>query len=235
MQPGLWTIFRTRWQDTRSRKSRYQSIKEVGADIWEFLMESTPQRYRARFGDLEYDWDHPGANTTAATVTTRTRLLAAIAGAPYQASEPTLFREMVRSLNIDFRQFTYVDIGSGKGRTLLMAAEMGFRRAVGVELLPELHQVALENIAASGYGNVESECVDGRDYQFPDEPLVVYLFNPLPAAALAQCIENLRKSLAERPRPVKIIYHNPISEDVLSTASFLKKIHSTYQYAIYSN
>lgn len=199
------------------------------------MLESTPQRRRARYGDVEFDWDHPGANTTSATVTARTRLLAAISGAPYQPSEPALFAEMLRALDTNFSQFTFIDIGSGKGRTLLMAAEFGFRRVVGVELLPELHQVAVSNIAASGYGNIESVCIDGREYQFPSEPLVIYLFNPLPAAALAEAIENLRRSLAQHPRAVKIIYHNPISEDVLAGALFLKKVHATHQYAIYSN
>lgn len=224
-----------RWQDTRSRKSRCQSIKEIVGDLWEFVLETTPQRRRARYGDLDYDWEHPGANTTAGTISTRTRLLAALSGAPYQPSEPALFDEMLRSLTIDFSDFTFVDIGSGKGRTLMMAAELGFRRSIGVELLPELHQVALSNIAASGLRNVESVCVDGRDYQFPPEPLVVYLFNPLPAAALSQTMANLQNSLLQHPRPVKIIYHNPTAEDVLSTATFLTKSHSTYQYAIYSN
>jgi SAM-dependent methyltransferase len=235
MQPTLGSVFRKRWQDARSRKSRYQSLKEIAADIGEFILDSTPQRHRARFGDLQYDWDHPGSNTTAGTVTARTRLLAAVSGAPYQPSEPALFEEMLRSLIIDFSQFTFVDIGSGKGRTLLMAAELGFRRVIGVELLPELHQVALSNIAASSYSNIESVCVDGRDYQFPPEPLVIYLFNPLPAAALSQTISNLQQSQERQPRPVKIIYHNPTSEDVLSRAPFLKKSHSSHQYAIYSN
>jgi len=235
MQPSLWSVLQNRWRDTRSRKSPLRAIQEISVDVWEFLQESTPQRRRARYGDVEYDWDHPGANTTAATVTARTRLLAALSGAPYQPSEPALFAEMLGALGIDFAQFTFIDIGSGKGRTLLMAAELGFRRVIGVELLPELHQVALANIGASGYGNVESVCVDGRDYRFPPESLVIYLFNPLPAAALAQTIANLHKSLEQHPRPVRIIYHNPLSEDVLAAARFLKKVHSTYQYAIYSN
>lgn len=199
------------------------------------MLESTPQRRRARYGDVEYDWEHQGVDTTSATVTWRTRLLAAISGAPYQPTEPTVFAEMLHALAIDFRQFTFIDIGSGKGRTLLMAAELGFHSAIGVELLPELHRVAQRNIAASGRHNMQSVCSDARDYQFPPDPLVVYLFNPLPAAALEKMIDNLHASLARQSRAVRIIYHNPISENVLAHASFLKKLSSTHQYAIYSN
>ena len=42
--------------------------------------------------------------------------------------------------------FTFVDLGSGKGRTLLMASDYPFRRIIGVELLPSLHQIAQENL-----------------------------------------------------------------------------------------
>ena len=60
--------------------------------------------------------------------------------------EPELFREIINSLRIDFREFTFLDIGSGKGRALLLAAEYPFRRIVGVELMPELNSMAEENI-----------------------------------------------------------------------------------------
>jgi SAM-dependent methyltransferase len=203
--------------------------------VWEFVCECTPQRRRARYGDVEYDWDLQGVDTTSATVSMRTRLLAAIAGAPYQPTEPLIFAEMLQALAIDFSKFTFIDIGSGKGRTLLMAAELGFRRVIGVELLPELHEVAVRNMAATGRANIESVCVDARDYQFPPDPLVLYLFNPLPAAAIAQLLGTLSASLEQYPREVKLIYHNPLFEDVLAIVPFLTKSHSTYQYAIYSN
>jgi SAM-dependent methyltransferase len=234
MQPSVWSIFQRRWRDTRSRKNFSATLKEICTEIWEFLLESTPERRRSRYGDIEYDWEHEGMNTTAATVSTRTRLLAAISGAPYQPTEPFIFAEMLNALEIDFPQFTFVDIGSGKGRTLLMAAEFGFKNVIGVELLPELHDVALRNIAANGNGNITSVCVDGRDFPFPPDPLVVYLFNPLPEPALMQMMENLQASLQQRLRDVRIVYQNPICEHILAQAPF-KKLYSTYQYAIYSS
>ncbi|HET9698758.1 MAG TPA: class I SAM-dependent methyltransferase [Terriglobales bacterium] len=224
-----------RWRDTRSRKGRLDSIREITSDIWDVIKEATPERRRALFGDVEYDWEHE-VNTTSGAVSQRTRLLAAIAGAPYQPSEPNLFGKMLSALTINFEQFTFIDIGSGKGRTLLMAAEWPFPRIIGVELLPELHQVAVGNIGKSPHKDrMESLCLDGRDYQFPPDPLVVYLFNPLPAAALGVTVENLKRSLQETPRPLRIIYQNPTADDVLAGSGFLKKISSTHQYSIYSN
>ena len=235
MGPTVWTVLAKRWSDARTRLDLMAAAREIAADVWEFLKESTPQRKRSLYGDMEYDWEHE-SNTTSGGVTNRTRLLAALSGAPYQPTEPTLFREMLESLEIEFAEYTFIDLGSGKGRTLLMAAEFPFRRVVGVELFPELHQIAVENIARSEHRErMEAVCMDARDYEFPAGPLLLYLFNPLPAAALERVVENLRKSLDAAPRAVRVIYHNPTCENVLAKASFLHKVSSTHQYAIYSN
>lgn len=240
MQPSIGSVLRRRWRETREQKSVGAALKEISSDFWEFLRESTPERKRLRYGDVEYDWEHDGVDTTSATVTTRGRLIAALSGAPYQPTEPSAFRRMIAALNLEYRDFTFVDLGAGKGRTLLMASEFPFHRIIGVELLPELHEIALKNIAAFSSAErespqVESVCCDARDYVFPPEPLLVYLFNPLPAAALQAVVENLRGSLQEKPRPVRVLYHNPQSEEVLRDSGFLHKLDGTFQYSIYSN
>src|SRR5437899_3107595 len=102
MQRSLWSVLRQRWRDTRRHKSLGEAIREIGADVWEFVRESTPQRRRARYGDVEYDWNNQGVDTTSAAVSARTRLLAAISGAPYQPTEPGIFAEMLQELRITF-------------------------------------------------------------------------------------------------------------------------------------
>ncbi len=42
---------------------------------------------------------------------------------------------MMAALPIEFNQFTFIDLGSGKGRTLLMASDFPFRKILGVEIL----------------------------------------------------------------------------------------------------
>ena len=200
--------------------------------LWEFALESTPSRRRQRYGDVEYDWDFR-VDTTGATVGWRDRLLGHF-HSPYQPTEPALFREMLESLtlaspNFAFREFTFIDIGSGKGRALLMAADYPFRRILGVELLPELHRVARENI-----GKFKSDlqrcftidCIlgDASEFVFPSEPTVLYLFNPLPASGLARMLRNLESSLREHPRPVFVLYHNALLEPVLTQSADFTKI-----------
>src|ERR1700733_13400481 len=115
-------------------------------NLWNFLRDSTPSRRRQRYGDMEYDWEHR-VNTTSATVGWRARLRG-LFHSPYQPTEPSLFREMMASLPIAFDEFTFVDLGSGKGRTLLMASDYPLKKIIGVEILPELHKIAQKNLAA---------------------------------------------------------------------------------------
>lgn len=205
----------------------------------EFARDSTPERRRGRYGDVEYDWE-TGADTTSANVGWRDRLVAALVGPGYQPCDPQLFRETLGMLNADFRSFTFVDIGSGKGRALLMAAEFPFRRVIGVEILPQLHAIAERNIQnfeseRRHCGDVVSLCMDGADFEFPPEPLVLFLFNPLPEPALQEVLARLGRSLDQCPRTVYAVYHNPVLEHVFSNDRHWQRVMGTMQYCIYRN
>jgi len=228
------------WKDIAARDGRVAATGRLLSELVEFGRDSTPQRQRQRYGDAEYDWEHR-VNTTSAAVGWRDRLLG-VFHSPYQPTESALYHEMIAALaeqaGFDFPAFTFVDLGSGKGRTLLMASDYPFRRIVGVELLPTLHHEAQENLGK--YQNesqrcfaLESICADATEFSFPTDPLVLFLFNPFPESGLRTVIANLGNSLREHPRKIYVIYHNPLQEHVLGESSALKKISGTHQYAIY--
>ncbi len=200
------------------------------------MRESTPARRRQRYGDAEYDWDYR-VNTTSATVGWRERLLGQFHSA-YQPTDPALFTEMMANLKIDFQGFTFVDLGSGKGRVLLMAAHYPFRRILGIELLPALHRVAQENLNAYRSDSqrcftLETVCGDAREFVFPPEPIMLYLFNPLPERALIDVMTNLDHSLCQYPRVVYVLYHNPLLEHVLVKYPAFSKIGGTQLYSVF--
>lgn len=234
--PGLWFVLLNWWKETSARDGVASAARRLTGELYDFLRDSLPDRRRQRYGDIDYDFDFH-VNTTGATVGWRDRLLGHFLS-PYQPTEPALFHQMIAALEIDFSQFTFIDLGSGKGRTLLMASDYPFRRIVGVELLPELHRAAQANIR--GYRNptqkcfvVEAVCQDACDFVFPAEPALLYLFNPVSETGLRQVIDKLEDSLAQLPRPVRILYHNPLLEGVLSESSVLRKTGGTHQYSIY--
>ena len=232
----FWRELRDWWREQTREKGAWNATRLLIRNLWAFVRESTPERRRQRYGDMEYDWEHR-VNTTSGTVSWRARLLG-LFHSPYQPTEPALFREMMASLPIEFDQFTFIDIGSGKGRTLLMASEYPFRKIVGVELIEELHRAAEENIrayksATQRCSQIETACGDAREFAFPAEPLVLYLFNPLPERALLDVLRRLERSLAQAPRTVWVVYHNPLLENFVDTSGFLEKVCGTSQYSVY--
>lgn len=212
------------------------------AAIWEFLRDSTPARRRQRYGDADYDWDHH-VNTTSGAVNWRDRLLG-VFHSPYQPTEPALFHEMLDALeqqsHLAFREFTFIDLGSGKGRTLLLASDYPFRRIVGVELLPTLQQIAQENLQKYSSESqkcfaLESICADATAFLFPAEPTVLYLFNPFPESGLDRMLANLEQSLGQNPRPLYVLYHNPLLEHVIGKGAAFTKVGGTHQYSVYQH
>jgi len=224
------------WKEYSVHHGLGTPLPRILAILGEFLSDSTPSRRKQRYGDVDYDWDHR-VDTTAATIGWRSRLIGLFHSA-YQPTEPALFREMLGGMDVDFRKFTFIDIGSGKGRALLMAADFPFHRVLGIELLPELYRIAQENInsyvsPSQQCFDVQSVCADAREFRFPPGPLLLYLFNPLPEPGLRQLLENLQQSLRENPRPIFLLYHNALLEHVLAANSMLKKIHGTNQFSLY--
>lgn len=223
------------WRAQRESKNAFGTLRLLLTSIRDFLRDSLPDRRRQRYGDVDYDWEHR-VNTTSATVGWRTRLLGAF-NSPYQPIPEEQFREIMGAVPADLTQFTFIDIGSGKGRALLLANEYGFRRIVGIELLPELHFVAQENFRKLNMcpeAKIELVCEDAAEFSFPPEPMVVFLFNPLQEAALRRVMEHVGKSLQENPRPFFVAYANPVLEQIVASCPFLKKIEGELQYSIFS-
>jgi hypothetical protein len=161
----------------------------------------------------------------------------------YWATTAKFARRMIRGLPIaDMSSYTFVDMGSGKGRVLLIAAEFSFRRIIGVEFALGLDAIAHKNVET--YRNPKQQCaniqpvlMDATQYDFPPEPLVVYFYNPFEKPALELVIRNLDRSIAEYPRDVIVVYWNPTASDVIEQARHLKlyaqHVHFGQSYNIY--
>jgi len=213
------------------------ALRYYAAGTFELLRDLTPGRRRSRYGDIDYDFDH-GVDTTWATVRLRTRIRELLSGGQYQPSEPELFRQILRALPVKPDGITFIDLGSGKGRTLLMASDFAFQRIIGVELLDELDAIAKQNIGR--YRNEQQKCFaiesragDARKFVFPSEPTVLYLFNPFPEHVLPEVLANLQRSLQVAPRTTFVIYHNLVYERAFTETTWLQAIYRTTQFAVY--
>jgi SAM-dependent methyltransferase len=135
-------------------------------------------------------------------------------GVYFESTPTALFRFFLSNITVDHAKFTFVDLGSGKGRTLLMASDYPFKRIVGVEFSRELHERALANIAV--YRSASQSCIDIRSvnadatsFEFPATPLFVYAYNPFDEQVMTAVLRNLLQSLAQSPRETVLMYYNP--------------------------
>jgi SAM-dependent methyltransferase len=234
---SLSTAFTVWWRQQREATGTLTSGRRVLAMAYEFVRDSLPDRRHQRYGDIDYDWEHR-VNTTGAALSWRTRLLGLL-NSVYQPIPPEQFREIMSALSVhlapdtNFSQFTFIDIGAGKGRALLLASEFGFRRIIGIELLPELVEVARENVREferrGMVSGIEVVCEDATNFAFPAEPTVVFLFNPLPQSSLRTLLQNLERSLRQKPRPMFVVYANPIFEDTIESVRSLTRLSGTDQ------
>jgi cyclopropane fatty-acyl-phospholipid synthase-like methyltransferase len=157
----------------------------------------------------------------------------------YQPARPAHIREALRALPIsDPSRYIYVDLGSGKGRTLFIAAERPFQKILGVELSPVLHQQACDNIRTFRRRHpqqISSIFQNALDFRFPDDRLVLYMFNPFGRETMHRVLTNLSSSVGSNPRHVLIILLWPRCGDMVASLVDMKIVHENRHTQIFSN
>jgi SAM-dependent methyltransferase len=147
----------------------------------------------------------------------------------YRATLPRTFNRIIRAMRIRHEDFIFVDFGSGKGRTLLLASEFPFKRVIGVEFSPALHEIAQKNVGiyqskTQKCKEFKLECSDAAAYKLPIENTVFYLCDPFELPVMNPVIDNLKKSLENHPRKVFIAYLNPTYCAAMENSGFLHRI-----------
>jgi hypothetical protein len=147
----------------------------------------------------------------------------------YMPTPVRTLRSLLAALPIDPPDFTLVDLGSGKGRVLIVGAEGGFRHCIGVEISPALCATSVDNLtdwrqATGATTPIEIVGVDAAAYEFPLTPLVVFLYNPFSRAVMAAVARNLARSYAKCPRRIIVVAVHPRYRSVLATLDFLHPV-----------
>jgi hypothetical protein len=164
----------------------------------------------------------------------------------YEPTPADVFREMIVKIPFDPRDFVFLDFGSGKGKVLMLAAHYPFRGVVGIELWEDLHRIALENLEsfrerADCAAEVTSLRMNAADFSLPDDPLVLYFFNPFPEAVLTRVLSNLGESLARVPRRVYVLFYAPVRRGapwdrrrVFEASGYLRVLRDEARFTIYT-
>jgi SAM-dependent methyltransferase len=154
----------------------------------------------------------------------------------YSAIAPSVFyeacgrwRETLHAVSGRIEAYSFVDVGAGKGRALLLAAELPFRKVIGVELSEELTRTAQRNITRwSSLGRPKAGIrvvqQDAAKFRWPRTPLLIYLYNPFVCTLVAQMAESLAAVAASGSGLVDLLYVNPTCADTLTSQGLFARL-----------
>jgi SAM-dependent methyltransferase len=119
-----------------------------------------------------------------------------------------------------FPHATFIDVGAGMGRAMILAAEYPFKQVCGIELSPGLYEVAKENLETARVRGLRCQDLrlqrgDARIANYPPGDLVVFLFNPFDGEALAATLASIanRRDAGE----TWLLYHTPVERAVIES------------------
>ncbi|HVY76587.1 MAG TPA: class I SAM-dependent methyltransferase [Puia sp.] len=119
---------------------------------------------------------------------------------------------------------TFLDLGCGKGRAMMVAADYGFEDISGVDLSPEFRDELVATIAHDHHlkKTVRFTIVTGNaaDYEIPSDVTTIFLFNPFDEVIVARVISNIQASYRQRPRTIRILYANPVHKPLFIQSGF---------------
>jgi SAM-dependent methyltransferase len=140
----------------------------------------------------------------------------------YYGIAPSALTQALELLPDPHDGFDFVDLGCGKGRALLVAAQFPFRSIFGVELSPELCEVARANTASDPRIAIEQQ--DAATAHYPDGPLIVYLYHPFLRPVLRRVLANLERRRLAVEHPTYLLYANCRYEDVMARFPLLSVV-----------
>ncbi len=153
----------------------------------------------------------------------------------YYAVAPSILRSLLELWQLhceppsSLTRYTFLDLGCGKGRALILAAENPFREVVGVELNPSLATIARTNLDASRsradlLAPIRLIEGDALTTPLPRLPIVVFLFHPFEAPAMRRLLRILEAHAADHASQVDILYVNAEHAAVLDRSPAVTRL-----------
>jgi SAM-dependent methyltransferase len=192
---------RDAWLTSQKIKRRARYLIDYGVSDWFFdKWNGIESAGAASPGELTVSGPH-GANAT-----------------PYLPVRPPIFQRALSALKIDYAKYSFVDIGSGKGRAVFLASRFPFHKLIGVEFARELYDQAVNNSrvwSVDDSSRIEFVWKDALEFEFPREPSVLFLYHPFGPDIMGALLDRIRGSIEEFPREIIMVYVNPENEAVI--------------------
>ena len=139
---------------------------------------------------------------------------------PYEALNYYILETLLENFRKLFPgEKSILDIGSGKGRVMVVAAHYGFINITGVDFARELCAAAERNInkikAQFRDTTFTIYCKDILNYTIDKSDKVFFLYNPFNNEIMEKLLEKIDRSVKEHSRTIYFIYANPQQKEIL--------------------
>jgi len=211
---GFWGVGRIAWYRLRDYPHTRKAVASAEAFDRSYNVETATYVFLSELQDLGPSSEH---------------------GLWYQPAAPNMVVFAIRQLGIDPKEFTFIDLGSGKGRVILTASQFPFKAVLGVEFSEKLHAAALRNI--QNYTGPVATCarsvhMDASKFEFPPGKIVVFFFNPFKGPVMEAVVQNLHR-LAQARQELLIIYFLPMERALFDAQPWLRIVRNSDSYCMY--
>lgn len=142
------------------------------------------------------------------------------------------------TIHFPYQDFTFLDLGAGKGRALFLASERPYQRLIGVEFSHELVASAEDNLLGfksphQQCHNFQFICQDVTDYKLPAENLLIYMYNAFDDVLLKKVLIQIEDSFQKNPRKIVLVYLNPKYRELFLEHPFLSNLTEQKSFSIF--
>ena len=145
----------------------------------------------------------------------------------YSKTNEKHLKEIFNTLHIK-KEDRLLDVGCGKGVVLREAARYPFEKITGIDIDTNLVKTARKNFEILKLsGRVDCMAVNAIDYRKYGDYNTFFFFNPF-SQEIFQAVINEIIAENEGRRQIRIIYHNPVYQEVVEATGRFKKIKEMY-------
>ena len=217
------------------------SVKISLQSVYRLVARYTPAGRRSRLREIEFDrkW---GTDTGGIIIPGKADVVGPHwkYGVRYEACNDSALYQVLRNLDIEYEDFTFIDLGSGKGRAVITASQFSFRRIVGVEYSGKLCNFARQNVANLPDNNKRCHIIDiinadAAGFEIPEDPLVIFLYNPFGKQVMQHIVQNVSYSYHNHKRRIIVLYLNPLFAESWDKADFVHEIERTKEMVVFDS
>lgn len=141
------------------------------------------------------------------------------------STPPNVFAYLTRYFPDHPNNYSYMDIGCGKGRTVLLASELGFKTCIGIDFASFACEIARKNltsyksaVAKRSPCAIFNECA--TKCAFPDGNLLLFFNNPFGADLWPEVTRRIAEA-ANQDRAVTIVLLGSFPDTIRAAADLL--------------